>query len=118
LTSSESNIIAIITNDGWWKNTAGYKQHFQYARLRAIEQRRTVIRSANTGISGVISSYGEMMIQTNWDEEIAINVTVPLSETLTFYNQFGDYIGRILSFISVLLLLSAIVKYKSKKIPT
>ena len=44
ITSKKSNLIAIITNDGWWKNTSGYKHH-QYARLRAIEQRKSIIRS-------------------------------------------------------------------------
>ena len=118
ITGKYSNIITIITNDGWWKNTSGYKQHFQYARLRAIEQRRSVVRSANTGISGVISPFGQVLEQTNWEEEIAINVKVPLNDKVTFYNRYGDYIGRIFSFITVLLLLSSFVKKRLKKIPT
>jgi len=118
ITGKNSNIITIITNDGWWKNTSGYKQHFQYARLRAIEQRRSVVRSANTGISGVISPFGQVLEQTNWEEEIAINVKVPLNDKATFYNRYGDYIGRIFSFVTVLLLLSSFVKKRLKKIPT
>ena len=118
ITSSNANLITIITNDGWWKNTAGYKQHFQYARLRAIEQRKSIIRSANTGISGLIHSNGEIIDQTNWEEEIAINVKVHLNEKVTFYNRYGDYIGRISSFVAVLLLLSSFVKKRIKKIPT
>ena len=115
ITGKKANIIAIITNDGWWKNTAGYKQHFQYARLRAIEQRKSIIRSANTGISGLIHPDGEIVEQTNWNEEIAINVKVPLNEFITFYNQFGDYIGRIFSLISILILISAFVKGRLEK---
>ena len=118
ITSKKSNLIAIITNDGWWKNTSGYKQHHQYARLRAIEQRKSIIRSANTGISSIISPNGEIKTKTNWDEEIAINNLISVNETITFYNKFGDYIGRIFSFVAVLLLFSAIVKNKTKKIPT
>jgi apolipoprotein N-acyltransferase len=118
ITGKKANIIAIITNDGWWKNTAGYKQHFQYARLRAIEQRKSVIRSANTGISGLIHPNGEIVEQTNWEEEISINVKVPLNDKVTFYNRYGDYIGRIFSFVAVLLLLSSFVKKRLKKIPT
>ena len=57
------------TNDGWWKNTAGYRQHFTYSRLRAIEQRKAIIRSANTGISGVIDKKGEVLQQTKWNEK-------------------------------------------------
>jgi len=118
ITGKKANIIAIITNDGWWKNTAGYKQHFQYARLRAIEQRKSIVRSANTGISGLIHPNGEVIDQTNWDEDIAINVNVPINEKVTFYNRFGDYIGRISSFVAVLLLLSSFVKKRIKKIPS
>ena len=114
----KSNIIAIITNDGWWRNTAGHKQHFQYARLRAIEQRKSIVRSANTGISGLIHSNGKVVEKTNWEEEIAINVKVPLNNKVTFYNRYGDYIGRIFSFIAVLLLLSSFVKKRIKKTPT
>lgn len=118
ITSKKSNLIAIITNDGWWKNTSGYKQHHQYARLRAIEQRKSIIRSANTGISSIISPNGEIIVETNWDEEIAINNLIYVNENITFYNKFGDYIGRIFSFVAVLLLFSTIVKNKTKKIPT
>ena len=114
----KSNIIAIITNDGWWRNTAGHKQHFQYARLRAIEQRKSIVRSANTGISGLIYSNGKVVEKTNWEEEIAINVKVPLNSKVTFYNRYGDYIGRIFSFVAVLLLLSSFVKKRIKKTPT
>ena len=118
ITSSNADLITIITNDGWWKNTAGYKHHFQYARLRAIEQRKSMIRSANTGISGLIHPNGEIIKQTNWNEEIAINVKVPLNEKVTFYNRHGDYIGRISSFVAVLLILVSFVKKRTKKIPT
>ena len=65
-----TNLLAIITNDGWWKNTAGYKQHFQYARLRAIEQRKSIVRSANTGISAVINARGDILQKSKWDEAI------------------------------------------------
>ena len=115
LRRKKSNIIAIITNDGWWKNTAGFKQHFQYARLRAIEQRRSIIRSANTGISGLIDPNGEVIEQTNWKEEIAINVKVPLNESVTFYNKFGDYIGRLSGFLAAMLFIVAFVKGRLKK---
>ena len=98
-----SDLIAIITNDGWWKNSVGYKQHFSYASLRAIEQRKTIVRSANTGISGVIDAKGEILQKTKWDEEICIAAKVNLNSQTTFYSQFGNYIGRGSVFISVLI---------------
>ncbi len=58
-----ANIMSIITNDGWWGNTPGYKQHLRYASLRAIETRRSIVRSANTGISALINQRGEVISQ-------------------------------------------------------
>ena len=115
LPKENANLIAIITNDGWWKNTAGYKQHFEYARLRGVEQRKMIIRSANTGISGVISPYGEVIVTTNWDEAICINTDVILNNEVTFYSMFGDYIGRLSVFVAVILFIVAFVKGKLKK---
>ncbi|MFZ4798182.1 MAG: apolipoprotein N-acyltransferase [Bacteroidia bacterium] len=93
-----ANIICVITNDGWWGNTAGYKQHFEYAKLRAIENRRYVARSANTGISGFIDDEGNTIQQTKWDEAIAINGQLKINNEITFYTKHGDYIGYIAAF--------------------
>ncbi len=113
-TGKSFDVMCIITNDGWWKNTVGYKQHFSYAKLRAIEQRRSIIRSANTGISGFINSSGEFEELAKWDEKKVIKSQVAISNTVTFYNQFGDYLGRISSFISSIFLLLMFVKSKVK----
>ena len=58
--------LAIITNDAWWNNTPGHKQHFSYAKLRAIEQRKWVARSANTGISGFVDPLGRVVMCSGW----------------------------------------------------
>ena len=47
-----AQMLAIITNDGWWKKSQGYKQHLSYSKIRAIETRRSIARSANTGVFG------------------------------------------------------------------
>ena len=107
---SPSNLLCVITNDGWWKNTAGYKQHLAYARLRAIEQRKYVIRSANTGISGVISPLGNIVESTKWNQAISIKQNIILNNNITFYHQYGDYIGRISAFVSSILLILLFVK--------
>ena len=112
---NNSNLIAIITNDGWWKNTPGYKQHFSYARLRAIEQRKTIVRSANTGISGVIMPNGEVLEQTKWDEETCISANPPINTKTTFYAQFGNYIGRLSLFVAFMLMIVAFVKGRLRK---
>ena len=62
-----AQLLAIITNDAWWGNTAGHKQLLSYARLRAIENRRSIVRSANTGISAVINAKGEITNKLPYD---------------------------------------------------
>jgi len=111
-TSKNFDLMCIITNDGWWKKTSGYKQHFSYAKLRAIEQKRSIIRCANTGISGIINYKGEVIDTIVWDEKQAITSQVSLCKEITFYNQFGDYIGRIASFVACIFLLMMFVKSK------
>lgn len=100
-----AGLIFIITNDGWWKNTPGYKQHLSFARLRAIELRRSIARSANTGISCFINQRGDVLNPTNWWEEDVIVGELNVNDKNTFYAHNGDYIARIASFIAVLLLL-------------
>lgn len=85
-----AQFIAIITNDGWWGNTSGKDQHLQYAKLRAIENRRWVARSANTGISGFINQRGDIVQQTKWWVPAALNQEINLNEELTTYTKVGD----------------------------
>src|SRR6185369_4078561 len=54
-----AELIFVITNDGWWGNTPGYRQHKDYGRLLAIEFRKSIARSANTGISCFINQRGD-----------------------------------------------------------
>lgn len=108
-------VIFIITNDGWWKNTPGYKQHFDFARLRAIETRRSVARSANTGISGFINQRGDVIIQSKWDEQIALKSKINLNDKITFYAQFGDWIGYSCTLPAIFLVLVAFLGYFKKR---
>lgn len=104
------NLLAVVTNDGWWGNTAGYEQHLAYSRLRAIELRRSIARSANTGISALINQKGEILQQTEWWVPDSISGTLNLNNEITFYARHGDYFGRIAAFFAVLLLAWTIVK--------
>ena len=97
-----ANIITIITNDGWWGNTPGHKQHLQYARLRAIETRRWIARSANTGISAVINDRGEILETKPWNEAAVIKYAIPTTSKETFYVAFGDYLYKIATVFAAL----------------
>ena len=107
--------MAIITNDAWWGNTPGYRQHLSYASLRAIETRRAIARCANTGISAIISPSGEILQPTPWWEPAVIEGQIPLRDDITFFVSHGDITGRICSFIFMLLLLALIVRFITKR---
>ncbi|HQH19920.1 MAG TPA: apolipoprotein N-acyltransferase, partial [Bacteroidales bacterium] len=103
-----ANVICIITNDGWWENTAGYKQHFEYARLRAIENRKNIIQSANTGISGFINQRGDVIQKTSWWKEEVLKDNVFLNDQKTIYVRYGDYIARTSYYMSLAIILFTI----------
>jgi apolipoprotein N-acyltransferase len=105
-----AEFIAIITNDGWWKNTPGYKQHASFAQLRAIENRRSVVRSANTGTSCIINQRGDMTKETEWMVKDTIRADIKLNSEMTVYSSYGDVIGRSFGFVSIFLLLLTFVK--------
>ncbi|MCB2219629.1 MAG: apolipoprotein N-acyltransferase [Bacteroidetes bacterium] len=104
-----ANVIFVITNDGWWGDTPGHKQHLYFSSLRAIENRRSVARSANTGISCFVDQRGDIHQATNYWEPDAIKQDINLNSEITFYVKMGDYIGRISAFLSVIFILIAIV---------
>ena len=106
--------MTIITNDAWWGNTPGYRQHLSYASLRAIETRRAIARCANTGISAIISPSGEILQPTPWWEPAVIKSQIPLRDDLTFFVRHGDIIGRICNFVFWLLLLALGVRFLAK----
>jgi apolipoprotein N-acyltransferase len=111
-----ANFISIVTNDGWWGNTAGHVQHLALARLRAIETNREVARAANTGISAFLNAKGDIKQQTEYGKQGVLIDQVNLYEQTTFYTQFGDYIGTFsLAFSLGLILTGIIATFISRK---
>lgn len=111
-----AGLIFVITNDGWWGDSPGYKQHFLFSVLRAIETRRSVARSANTGISAFINQRGDVFQQTPYWEPAVIQQTLNANYENTYYTENGDYIGRTSGFVSALLILIAFTQgYLRKK---
>ncbi len=100
-----ANLLAVITNDGWWGDTEGHRQHLSMARLRAIENRRDVVQSANTGISAYIDQTGTIQKSLAYNKRGSIDAIVRLNETQTFFTVHGDYLARVAIFMTVLLLL-------------
>jgi len=109
-----ANLLAIITNDAWWNNTEGHRQHLSYAKLRAIENRRYVARSANTGISAIIDDTGKLMDVLEYEKQGALKGNVKINSKLTFYAIAGDYIARIAMFVALFVFL--IVAFRKNRV--
>ncbi len=109
-----AQLLCIITNDGWWGNTPGYQQHFSFARLRAIETRRWVLRSANTGSSGSIDPTGKIIKKKPYWTKASFAQTVTLRSDQTFYTKYGDWPAG-LSLSWILLAFSIFFMAKAKK---
>ena len=101
-----AELMALISNDGWWGNTPGHKRLFDFSRLRAIESRRSIARSANTGISGFISPRGKTIgKRLEWNEEGVLTAELELRDDLTIYTRYGDWVARIAGYVAVLALM-------------
>ncbi len=110
-----AQVMCIITNDGWWGNTAGHRQHFAFAHLRAIETRRSILRSANTGISAWIDQRGDAHEQTKYWVPAVIKARVNANDKITFYTRHGDYIAKWMSWLGGLLYIGSLLVWITKK---
>ncbi|MCS7003775.1 MAG: apolipoprotein N-acyltransferase [Cytophagales bacterium] len=108
-----AHLIGIITNDDWWGDTPGYRQHLAFARLRAIETRRYIARAANTGISAFITPTGQFLEMSSYKQKIALRQTVLACNHLTWYAKTGDSIGKVAAFLAIFMLLSVLVKKRT-----
>jgi apolipoprotein N-acyltransferase len=104
--------MTVITNDAWWGNTPGYRQHLSYSSLRAIETRRAIARCANTGISAIISPSGEIVKETSWWKKEVLTGAIPLRNDITFFVSHGDITGRVCTFLFLMLLLALVVRFR------
>ncbi len=110
-----AEFLVTITNDGWYGTSAAPYQHFALAVLRAVENRRYLLRAATTGISGAIDPYGRIIVKSELHTATFINTDITPKNSLTFYSKYGDilpYSGLTLSMAFLILLL---VKKKNER---
>ncbi len=101
-----ADVMGIVSNDGWWGDTPGYRHLFTLSRLRAIEHRRSVARSANTGRSGFIDPAGRDLGPTlGWDERGVLTYDLPIVRRMTFYTRYGDLLARMAQYVAALCVL-------------
>jgi apolipoprotein N-acyltransferase len=106
-----AEFLIFITNDSWWGNTSGARQHNRFAVLRAVENRRWVARCANGGISSFIDPQGRMYDETPMYTEASIHHRIEARTALTFYARHGDWLGRICAAVCGLWFLAAVVRF-------
>ncbi|MDX9751748.1 MAG: apolipoprotein N-acyltransferase [Flavobacteriales bacterium] len=112
-----AELIAVITNDGWWADSPGYRQHLTFSSLRAIETRRAVARSANTGISCAVDQRGVVHDATDWWVPDARRVTVHRNTAITPFVRHGDIIGRAAVAATIVLLLMLLLPARWRRRP-
>ncbi len=105
-----AKVLAVITNDAWWGDTPGYRQHLSYACLRAIETRRDIVRCANTGISALINQRGDVLSETDWWTREVLTGTVSTSSRETFFVRCGDIVGRVCTYLFLLIALALLLR--------
>ena len=104
-----AQILSVITNDGWWGQTQGHKQHLLYGAIRCIETRREMVRSANTGISAKINKFGNITHQTKYNERKAFKCNITPNSKITFYTKYGNIIGKVSYYLALLIALMVLI---------
>jgi apolipoprotein N-acyltransferase len=97
--SGPAGVIINVTNDGWFGNSTGPRQHFHQTRVRAVEQGMPVLRSANNGISAVIDPFGRVRASLGMNERGTIDARLPVAVSPTPYARFGDTIYALLMIV-------------------
>ncbi len=110
-----AEVMTIISNDGWWEDTPGHRLLYSLSSLRAIEHRRAIARSANTGVSGFIDERGVSLSTMGWEERGVLVCDLPLNSELTFYTEQGDYVARVAVLLAILSLLYMVVFLVKRK---
>ncbi|OGU18652.1 MAG: apolipoprotein N-acyltransferase [Ignavibacteria bacterium GWA2_55_25] len=110
-----AEFLVIITNDSWWGNTSGAYQHASYASLRAIENRRWIIRAANGGISGFVDPVGRIHEKTSMYTEATVTTKIIPASVQTFYTRHGDLFAILCLFCSGLFVILALVAEKEER---
>ncbi|VAX29730.1 Apolipoprotein N-acyltransferase / Copper homeostasis protein CutE [hydrothermal vent metagenome] len=104
------NLIVNITNDAWFGRTSGPYQHFSMSVFRAVENRKPLVRAANTGISGFIDATGKVLKKTGLFKETYITEDILINDDISFYTRFGDMFSFLNIIFTVLLFISLLNK--------
>jgi apolipoprotein N-acyltransferase len=109
-----SELLTTITNDAWYGDSSAAYQHFDMAVMRAIEQGRYLVRSANTGISGIVDPYGRVLIRTNLFETVAVVGEARFVQSKTVYATIGDLAAYLSAAVVIIALVFVLIEGRRK----
>ncbi|MGB7281682.1 MAG: apolipoprotein N-acyltransferase [Candidatus Acidiferrum sp.] len=92
-----------ISNDGWFGHSAAAEQHLRMARVRAVENRRWIVRATNSGITASVDPYGRIFRPLPRDVRAAADLPYDFRTNETIYTRFGDWFGWLCVIVSVIL---------------
>lgn len=101
-----SQLLTTITNDAWFGDTSAPYQHFEQASMRAIEEGRYLVRSANTGISGIVDPYGHVLARSAIFQPAVLVGDARFLRDSTFYQRHGDVLAYAAVVVTAVLLLA------------
>ena len=111
MVKNKAALLVNITNDAWYGRSSAPYQHFSMAIFRAVENRRSLIRAANTGISGFIDPSGRVIAPTQLFKDAVISRSVPMLHETTFYSSFGDLFAMACLVLTLIAALYNLVRY-------
>ena len=114
---NNASLLINITNDAWFGKTSGPYQHFSMTVFRAVENRRSLARSANTGISGFIGPAGRILASTELLQDAVATRTVPLIREQSIYTRIGDIFAKVCLALVLMIALFEIYKGTKKRKP-
>jgi apolipoprotein N-acyltransferase len=115
MTRNNASILINITNDAWFGKTSGPYQHFSMTVFRAVENRRSLARSANTGISGFIDPAGRILASTDLMQEAVATQMVPMLKEKSIYTRFGDLFAQLCLALVLLVMLIEFFRWGIKR---
>jgi apolipoprotein N-acyltransferase len=115
MAKNNATVLINITNDAWFGKTSGPYQHFSMTVFRAVENRRSLVRAANTGISGFIDPAGRILASTGLLQDAVATRLVPLLKAKSIYTRVGDAFAQICLTITLTIAPVAFYSGKAKK---
>ena len=111
-----AEFLAVVTNDSWYGDTSGPYQHKEMSVIRAVENKRSVVRAANGGISCLITPLGKTIAETKMYAKTYLVVDVPLNKEITFYTRHPWLIPVGASIISIIIILLSLLRKTKQKL--